>query len=525
MVAVLFGIYLINAVFGGLRSFFVRNLSEKIIYDIRTQVFSKLQNLSIDYFDKRSTGAIMSRVSSDTQQLKGFIIQASQNVVVQILTVIIIGVIMFSMHWKLALITLFPIPFVTLGARYFVKKIHPVYHRVWRRRAVMNSILGDSIPGIRVIKAFTGEDRQSERFNSTSSSLLEEHIRAARMASVFTPSISFFMMLGGVIIWGLGGYWVINSPDELSLGVLVAFISYAYSFFAPIQYLAGLSDMLQQATTSAERVFEILDAKPEPNLGKNNIPDKIKGELEFKNVTFYYEQDKKVLEGINLKISPGETIGIVGATGSGKSTFANLLLRFYDPVKGEILLDGKNINDIDIKFLRENIGFVLQEPLLFRDTIKNNISYSKPDATTDEIIRASIASNSHKFICDFPDAYDTRVGERGIGLSGGERQRVSIARAIIKNPSILILDEATSSVDTETEQLIQEAIDRLIENRTTVIIAHRLSTLRKADRIVVFEKGRIAEVGTHDELMENKGIFYRLIKLQTDIGSEMLKFD
>ena len=279
MVALLLLIYLIHAIFVGLRNYNVRTLAEKIVYSIRTQVFAKMQRLSIDYFDKRSTGAIMSRVSSDTQQLRGFIIQATQNMLAQILTLIIIGIVMFSMHWKLALVTLVPIPLVVLGARIFVKKVHPIYHRVWRRRARMNAILGDSIPGIRVIKAFTGEDKQTDSFNTTSGSLLREQMRAARMASMFTPTVSFFMMTGGVIIWGLGGYWVITDPDQLSLGVLVAFISYAWSFFAPIQFLAGLNDMIQQATTSAERVFEILDASPEPDLGKGKTPDEIKGRL------------------------------------------------------------------------------------------------------------------------------------------------------------------------------------------------------------------------------------------------------
>lgn len=523
MVCLLLLTYLVHAVFNGLRTYRIRVLSQKIVYDIRTQVFAKMQRLAVNYFDKRSTGAIMSRVSNDTQQLQGFIVQATQNVVVQMLTLLIIGLVMFSMHWQLALIALLPIPLVTLGARIFVKKIHPVYHRVWRRRSRVNAILGDSIPGIRVIKAFTGEDRTADHFNATSSELLKEQIRAAHMASLFSPTIGFLMMLSGIIIWGLGGYWVITDPTQLSLGVLVAFISYAWRFFAPIQFLAGLSDMLQQATTSAERVFEVIDDKPEPNYGRDKVIDHLKGELEFRNVTFSYEQDKKALDHINLKIKPGETVGIVGATGSGKSTFANMILRFYDPDEGEILLDGVNINDLDIQFLRANTGFVLQEPLLFRDTISNNIAYSKPDATTEEILDAAMAANAHPFISDFPDAYDTRVGERGVGLSGGERQRISIARAIIKNPAILILDEATASVDTETEQLIQEAINRLIENRTTVMIAHRLSTLRKADRIIVIEQGQIAESGTHDELMAKQGIFYKLIKLQTDLGADLIQ--
>lgn len=524
VVSILVMVHIVHSVFNGLALFHVRSFSEKIIYDLRTQVFRKMQKLAVKYFDKRSTGSIMSRVSNDTQQLREFIVQASRNIAIQVLTLIIIGVVMFSMHWQLALLTLLPIPLVTISARIFVRKVHPVYHRVWRRRSLMNSILGDSIPGIRVIKAFTGEERQNDFFSETTESLLNEQLRAARMASMFTPIVTFLMMMGGVIIWGLGGYWVITRPDTLSLGVLVAFISYAQRFFGPVQFLANLSDMLQQATTSAERVFEMLDVEPEANLGKGKKLEKIRGELEFKNVSFHYEQDKPVLQDINLKIKPGETIGMVGQTGSGKSTFANLLLRFYEPIKGRITLDGIDLDELDLQFLRDNTGFVLQEPLLFRDTIARNIAYSRPDSSTADIIQAAKAANAHDFICEFPDAYDTRVGERGVGLSGGERQRVSIARAIIKNPSLLILDEATASVDTEVEHLIQEAIDRLVQNRTTIIIAHRLSTLRNADRIVVLDDGKIAEVGTHDELMAKKGIFHKLIKLQTDIGADMLTF-
>ncbi len=523
MVSLLLITHLVHGVFNGLRAFHVRVLAQKVVYDIRTQVFAKMQRLSVNYFDKRSTGAIMSRISNDTQQLQSFIIEVTRDVIVQILTLLIIGVVMFSMHWQLALITLIPIPLVTLGARIFARKIHPVYHRVWRRRAHMNAILGDSIPGIRVIKAFTGEERQEKRFASTSAEFLQEQIRAAHMASIFSPTIGFFMMLSGIIIWGLGGYWVITQPDRLSLGVLVAFISYAWRFFAPVQFLARLSDMVQQATTSAERVFEILDDQPEPNLGEKKVLEQIKGEVNFRHVSFSYDQDNKVLDNINLVIKPGETIGIVGTTGSGKTTIANLFLRFYEPDEGQILLDGTDIRDLDIHYLREHTGFVLQEPLLFRDTIGNNIAYSKPEATTDEILQAAVAANAHAFIQQFPDAYDTFVGERGVGLSGGEKQRISIARAIIKDPAILILDEATASVDTETEQLIQEAINRLIEKRTTLIIAHRLSTLKKADRIIVMDKGRIAEAGTHDELMDQKGIFYRLIKMQMDLGADMIR--
>lgn len=316
---------------------------------------------------------------------------------------------------------------------------------------------------------------------------------------------------------------MITSPEILTLGTLVAFINYMGRFYGPVEFFARMNDSIQQAATSAERVFEIIDAVPEPNIGEGKILDHVKGKVEFRNVGFYYDKGENVLEDINLTIEPGETVGLVGSTGSGKSTVVNLLMRYYEPTEGNILLDGVDLKDIDMQSLREHTGIVLQDPFLFRDTIANNIAYGNPDVSIEQIIEAAKIANAHDFISKLPDAYDTHLGERGIGLSGGERQRISIARAVIRDPHVLILDEATSAVDTRTEKLIQEAIDRLIKNRTTIIIAHRLSTLRRADKIIVLEDGRIVEVGTHNELMERRGKFYDMIQMQADMGTDMLK--
>lgn len=502
----------------GIKGYLLRSLAEKIVLVLRTQAFSKAQVLTIKYFDKNSTGSIMSRISNDTQQLQSFILRISQDVFIQLLTLIGILVIMFNLNWQLTLLSFIPVPLVVYGSKMFAKRMRPLYSRMWRKRSKLNSILSDTIPAIRIIKAFTSEERVIDLYEKQSGELLNEHMRAAKLASIFSPVASFMVMIGGLVIWGLGGYWVITDPGKLSLGILVAFISYMGRFYGPVQFFANLNDTAQQAMTAAERVFEIMDAEPEPDFSKGSKPEYINGSLEFENVSFYYEKSKNVLNKINLTIKPGETIGIVGATGSGKSTIANLLLRFYDPSEGRILLDGTDIKDIDLQYLRSNIGYVLQEPVLFRESIRHNIAYSKPEATMKEIIDAAKIANAHNFICKFPDAYDTMLGERGIGLSGGERQRISIARAILKNPRILILDEATSSVDSETEKLIQEAIERLIQGRTTIMIAHRLSTLNKANRIVVMEDGDIAEVGTHEELMEKRGKFYNMVKIQELAG-------
>lgn len=517
-------IYLFDGIFAGFRGYYLSKLSNTIIFDLRTQAFAAVQKLTLKYYDKRSTGSIMSRVSNDTQRLQAFMISLTQNVIIQFLTLIGILAFMFSMDWQLTLLSIIPVPFVIIGSKIYANRMRPRYRRIWRRMSRMNAILGDSIPGIRVIKAFTGEDRVIEKYTEQGEDLLEEHLSAAARASVYSPLITFAVVLGSMLIWGLGGYWVITQPDRLSVGSLIAFINYAGRFYGPVQFFANFNDQLQQASTSAERVFEILDADPEPNLGKGNIIEDLQGEIVFENVNFSYEKGKNILKDINLTVEPGQTIGIVGSTGSGKSTLVNLILRFYEPSDGSIKIDGNNIVDIDIDFLRQNIGYVLQEPLLFRDSIANNISYSKPDATIEEIIEAAKIANAHRFIIKFPDAYDTILGERGTGLSGGEKQRVSIARAVVKNPKILILDEATSAVDTETEKLIQEAIDRLIKNRTTLVIAHRLSTLRKAHKILVLENGEIIEFGTQNELMEKKGRFYDLVQMQTDIGSDIIRY-
>lgn len=524
IVAMVFVLYVINALLSGIRGYNLNILSEKIIFGLRTEVFAKIQFLSVNYYNKRSTGSIMSRVSNDTQRIQAFLLSLTQNIILQLLTLVIIMIIMLGMHWQLALMAMLPIPLVIFGSKIYARRMRPKYRRIWRRISKMNAFLGDVIPGIKVVKAFSAEGRVVDQYTRQGEELINEQKNAARMANVFSPLIGLLVMTGGLVVWALGGYWVITKPDMISIGILIAFISYVGMFYAPVTFFANFNDQLQQAATSAERIFEILDLEPEPDIGKNNIIEKLDGKLEFKNVEFYYEKSNPILKGITFSVEPGETLGIVGSTGSGKSTIANLMLRYYDCTNGNIFIDGHEISTIDKNFLRKNIGYVLQDPLLFRDNVANNISYSKPEASIEEIIKAAKVANAHGFISRFPDAYDTMLGERGTGLSGGEKQRISIARTVINNPRILMLDEATSAVDAETEKLIQEAIDRLIENRTTLIIAHRLSTLRRADKILVLENGEIVEFGTQKKLMVNKGRFYRLVKMQTDMGLDIIDY-
>ena len=341
-------------------------------------------------------------------------------------------------------------------------------------------------------------------------------------SAVFPSVITFLVTCGTLVIWFMGGNFVISGSSEVSLGLLVSFISYASMFYNPVNFFANIGDTYQNTLASAEKILDILDAEPEHDFGQGKELKRMDGKIEFKNVNFAFDRSKKVLSNINLTIEPGDIVGIVGTTGSGKSTLINLLMRYYDEYDGEILVDGINIRDIDLRYYRNSIGFVQQEPLMFRDTIYNNIAYGSADVHVEQVLHAAEVANADGFIRRMPDAYDTMLGERGVGLSGGEKQRVSIARAVLKNPSILIFDEATAAVDSETENLIQGAIERLISGRTTLMIAHRLSTLRKANKIVVVDHGEIIECGTPEELMALKGKYYKLIEIQS-MGEQLQK--
>lgn len=508
-------IYILQYSIGAVRGHFMRKSGDRIVASLRNDIYEKAQYLPMSFYDKTSTGSVISRVSGDTNTLQAFMLRITQEAVVQFFLMIGIIVIMFIQNWKLTLFSLVPVPLVSVGARYFGKKISPIYHRIWKRWSAVTSVLTDTLPGVRVIKSFTSEERASNKFKAYNNEWLKEDMHASILANAFPHAVTFFVTCGSLLIWGIGGSWVMNGTGEITLGLLVSFISYASMFYGPVGFFANLNDSFQSALASAERVLDIIDAEPEPNFGKGNLVPTLQGRIEFRNVNFSFDKTKKVLSDINLVIEPGDIVGIVGTTGSGKSTLVNLLMRFYDSYEGEILVDGQNIRDIDLGSFREKIGYVQQDPMMFRDSIFNNIAYSRPDAAVEEVIGAADVANAHGFIAQLPDAYDTMLGERGVGLSGGERQRISIARAVLKNPSMLIFDEATAAVDSETEHLIQQAIERLISGRTTLMIAHRLSTLRKANKIIVVDKGRIIENGSHDELMALKGKYYKLIEIQS----------
>ncbi|MBQ8817238.1 MAG: ABC transporter ATP-binding protein [Clostridia bacterium] len=520
VVVMLVCLHVIHYLLAGIRGYMLRVSGDKIVARIRCEVYEKAQYLPMRFYDKTSTGSVINRISGDTATIQAFMLRITQEVVVQFFKLIGIVVVMLCIDWKLTLFSLFPVPLVVIGSRIFKKKIAPFYRRIWRRSSAVTSVLADTIPGIRVTKSYTNEKNATERFGECVDDWRRIDTKAGKILNAYPAIVNCLMSCGSVIIWAMGGNMVINglstgNGSAISVGLLVSFISYATMFYEPVNFFANLSDSMQNAMASLERIMDILDAEPEHDFGKGNTNVNMGGRIEFKNVNFSFDRTKKVLKNINLSIEPGDIVGIVGTTGSGKSTLINLLLRYYDTYEGKITIDGVDIRKIDMQYYRSHIGYVQQESQMFHDTIYNNIAYGNGNFSVDEVINAADIANAHEFIVRQPDGYDSVLGERGVGLSGGERQRISIARAMLRNPKMLVFDEATASVDSETEHLIQDAIERLISGRTTIMIAHRLSTLSKANKIVVVDNGEIIECGTPAELMALKGKYYRLVEIQS----------
>lgn len=500
---------------GVIRSYYLKISGDRIVTDLRNDVYKKAQQLPMRFYDTTSTGSIINRISGDSSTIQAFMLRVTQEVLVQFFLLIGIVIIMFGMNWQLTLLSLIPVPLVVIGSRIFRKKMRPFYRRIWRCWSAVTSILTDTIPGIRVVKAFANERKGVEKFAARNDDWLKTNMRAARITTLYPNVVGFMMTCGSLLIWSVGGRLVIDRPEFISAGLLVSFISYTSMFYGPVNFFANFNDSYQNFLNSAERLMDIIDAEPENDFSGGWHPDKIVGKIEFRNVNFSFDRTQKTLSDVSFTIEPGDIVGIVGTTGAGKSTLVNLLMRYYDHYDGEILIDDINIRDIDMTFYRSQIGYVQQEPMMFHDTVYQNIAYGCENVGVEDVIQAADVANAHAFIARLPDSYDTVLGERGVGLSGGERQRLSIARAVLKNPSILFFDEATASVDSETEHLIQESIEQLIRGRTTLMIAHRLSTLRKANKIIVVDKGKILEMGTPEELMALKGKYYKLIQIQT----------
>jgi len=511
--------FLLSAVFSNLRIRALGTLGNRAVKDLRSRLYRTLQRLSLSYYDREHTGRIMARMLTDTRVVQRFVGQSLQQILVNLLTVVGIAAILFSKNWKLAAIALLPTPLVLILVRWFSTRFRSIFRAVRRKYANLSASINETISGMRVVKSFAQEDREIEGFDEKNLDEYHARVVAVGARSVFTPALMFLTSIGVVAVWLVGGGWVLVGVGGLTVGWLIAYIQLMSRFYNPVRQLLNLTEIFQESATGAERIFSIMDTPSEvTDHEKAREIEGIRGRIEVQDVSFAYTEGETVLRNIDLTVEPGEMVGLVGQTGSGKSTLVSLIARLYDPTRGRILLDAVDLQDIRLKSLRSNIGMVLQDPFLFAGTIRENIAYGRPEASELDIVRAAKAANAHEFIMNLPDAYDARVGERGVSLSGGEKQRVSIARAILKDPPILILDEATSAVDTATEAMIQEAMDRLVSGRTTLAIAHRLSTLRNADRLIVLAEGRIVEQGTHEELTEARGIYAALCEIQANFA-------
>lgn len=511
--ASIIAIFVVRGLFWYGQNYLMSYVGQSVIIDIRAAVFKKLQRLSVSFYDKNKTGTIMSYVTNDVNALQSAMVENTIEMITEGFILIGSVVAMIYLDWRLTLFTVCTFPVVLWFMEFFGKKIRKTGGRIQECTADITSVLQESVASARVIKSFVREDYEVNRFDVENRANFRANMKNAQLMATLTPVVELVAAIGVTMIIWYGGNNVINGT--ITAGSLVAFLTYAVNISNPIKRLTRVIGNIQKALAAAQRVFMIIDMPEEiaESRDAKQLPE-VSGKVEFQNVSFAYDDKGNVITDLSFSVKPGEVIAIVGPSGAGKSTIANLLPRFYDVNKGDIKIDGHSVREVTLDSLREQVGIVPQETMLFNGSVYNNILYGRLDATKEEIEAAAKAANAHDFIMQLTDGYETKLGDRGVNLSGGQRQRIAIARAILKNPRILILDEATSALDTESERVVQEALDRLMVGRTSFVIAHRLSTVKNADKILVLEKGNLVESGTHDELLALDGLYAHLYKIQ-----------
>lgn len=513
----LIGSYLLRNLCSSMRIRLNNSLEQQVVHDLHVQVFAALQRLSISFFENRPTGEIMSRVLNDTEHMQRIFVDGLEEIITAGLTLIGIMVVLFWLNWKLALLALLPIPILILGAAFFTKRVHGYYREIRKGAAELNALLQDSLAGIRETMGFNRQGYEEDRFDRKSDQCRKDTLKAMYLWSFYSPGMMLIGSLGGALVLWFGTAEVLNK--HLSVGELVMFTSYLALFYVPINQIHSVNHMLQHALAASERVFDVLDIVPDvrDELGVQAPGSRLTGAVTFDQVQFHYRSDAPILNDVSITVRAGERVALVGPSGAGKSTTLKLLNRFYDVTGGSITIDGIDIRRMPLAFLRNQIGLVQQEPFLFNGTVRENILYGDLSAGQEAVEAAAKAARAHEFIVKLPEGYDTWIGERGVKLSVGQRQRVSIARVLLKDPPIVMFDEATSNIDTETEVKIREALNELTKGRTTLIIAHRLSTINEVDRIIVVEHGRVVEEGTHEALLARGGVYSRLYEAQFQV--------
>ncbi|MBQ7897880.1 MAG: ABC transporter ATP-binding protein [Clostridia bacterium] len=520
-IVIIAGTKLLSTVFMMVHSIVTAKISANVTYDLKKTIFESIQRLSLSFFSSRQTGGLMTQINQDSRSLYWFFVDGLPYFVTNIVQFVAIVILLFTMNWQVSLVVMLPIPIYVAVRRSLYRLSRKIHARNYSRSRIFNSFVADILTGNRVVKAFSHEELEQKKFNVRSYAVSDANYDGTVKTNWFIYPITLILELGTYAAWAFGGYMVargnISGNEIFTYGTLVTYISMLSMAYAPLDFFNRFGQQLSECMNAAHRLFEIMDTIPDVQDKEGAVaPESFDGSVEFKNVSFEYLKNRRVIDNVSFKVEAGETIGIVGHTGAGKSTIVNLIMRLYDVTDGEVLIDGKNVKDLPMSFIRDNISIVSQETYLFRGSITDNIKYAVPDATDEEVVEAAKAAGAHDFIIKYPDGYNTQIGFGNKGLSGGELQRISIARAILKNPKILILDEATAAMDTATELKIQKAITNITRGKTTIIIAHRLSTLKDAKRLIVVEDGKMTESGTHRELIEKKGDYYKLYKMQLD---------